>query len=422
VKNLRPLRLGGSKDNVFRKRRINRLIKKLVPVTLVVAILVSLAIFLTTLSGSSVVNYIFSGTSLRSTGGQVNVLLLGIAGGTHDGANLTDTIMVASYNLKTNQVYLISIPRDLWLPSFKAKANAIYEIGLAQNNGLGLSKTVMGNIVGIPIHYGLRVDFRGFVKAIDILGGLDVEVDRSFDDFNYPIEGKEDNLCGFTEQEKDFSAEEAKSLNIEPGKAKVLVGPDGKIATDSAQEDKGAKYFSCRYEHISFNKGLVHLDGETALKFVRSRHGTGNEGSDFARAKRQQKVLEAAKAKLLSFETLTNPEKIRELTATFGRSIDTDISVKDVVEFYKLFKKVDKIHNFVLDNSSKANLPNGRSSLLIQPPASDYGGAFVLISEDDDFSIVQGYVRKIVTGEITEYEQSSNPRIEDATASARPGN
>ncbi len=131
MKNLRPLRLGGSKDNVFRKRRINRLIKKLVPVTLVVAILVSLAIFLTTLSGSSVVNYIFSGTSLRSTGGQVNVLLLGIAGGTHDGANLTDTIMVASYNLKTNQVYLISIPRDLWLPSFKAKANAIYEIGLA---------------------------------------------------------------------------------------------------------------------------------------------------------------------------------------------------------------------------------------------------------------------------------------------------
>ncbi len=280
----------------------------------------------------------------------------------------------------------------------------------------------MGNIVGIPIHYGLRVDFRGFVKAIDILGGLDVEVDRSFDDFNYPIEGKEDNLCGFTEQEKDFSAEEAKNLNIEPGKAKVLVGPDGRLATDSAQEDQGAKYFSCRYEHISFNKGLVHLDGETALKFVRSRHGTIGEGSDFARAKRQQKVLEAAKAKLLSFETLTNPEKIRELTATFGRSIDTDISVKDVVEFYKLFKKVDKIHNFVLDNSPKANLPNGRSSLLIQPPASDYGGAFVLISEDDDFSIVQGYVRKIVTGEITEYEQSSNPRIEDATASARPGN
>lgn len=392
---IRPLNLKKSKKN--------HTFKKLFPFLLVVGILMLLSFFLITRSGTQTyVNYILSGTSLHSSGSRVNVLLLGIAGDTHDGANLTDTIMVASYNLKANQLYLISIPRDLWLPSFKSKANAVYEIGLSQNNGLGLSKTVMGNILGIPIHYALRLDFRGFTQAIDTLGGLDMTVDKTFDDYNYPIEGKEDDLCGYQEKEIDFSADQAKQLNIDPGKRKVFVALDGTIATDSAQEDQGAKYFTCRYEHLHFDKGPTHMDGAVALKFVRSRHGTNGEASDFARSKRQEKVLTVIKGKLLSFETFSSPAKISELIATFGRSIDTDISIKDTPEFYKLFRKADKIHSFVLDDS-----------LLIHPPVADYGGAYVLISQDDDFSIVSRYVRKILTGEITEYA---------ATAAARTSN
>ncbi|MBI2338364.1 LCP family protein, partial [Candidatus Daviesbacteria bacterium] len=173
MKYLRQLRLGKvRKDNPFKIKRAKNIFKKLVPLLLVVGILVSIAIFLITRSGtSSYVSYIFSGTGLKSTAGQVNVLLLGTAGGVHDGPNLTDTIMVASYNLKTNQVYLVSIPRDLWLPALQGKANAVYQIGLSQNNGLGLTKTVMGNILGLPIHYALRIDFKGFADAVDILGG-----------------------------------------------------------------------------------------------------------------------------------------------------------------------------------------------------------------------------------------------------------
>ncbi len=155
------------------------------------------------------------------------------------------------------------------------------------------------------------------------------------------------------------------------------------------------------------------MNGAIALKFVRSRHGTQGEGSDFARSKRQEKVLEAVRTKLLSFETLTNPGKISDLIKAFGKSIDTDISVKDTVEFYKLSKKIENTHTFVLDNSLKNGLPNNRTSLLVKPDPSNYGGAFVLISQDDDFSIIQGYVRKILSGEITDYE---------ATASARPSN
>ena len=420
---MKPLKLMRSeKDHPFKTRRVKRILKKLVPIVLVLAIFTALAIFLTSLSGSSVVNFILSGSNLKSSGSKVNVLLLGIAGGTHDGANLTDTIMVASYNLKTHQVYLISIPRDLWLPSLRAKANAVYEIGLSQNGGLGLTKTVVGNILGIPIHYGLRVDFRGFIKAVDTLGGIDIEVSKAFDDYNYPIEGRENDLCGYEEKEIVFGEEEANKLNITPGKRKVFVSPEGKIATDSAEEDKGTKYFACRFEHISFYQGLIHMDGEEALKFVRSRHGTNGQSSDFSRSKRQQQVLEAVRSKMLSFETLTSPQKISDLIKIFGKSIDTDISAQDALEFYKLSKKLDQTYSLVINDSPRQGLPNGRIALLVHPLPQDYGGAYVLISQDDDFSIIQGYVRKVLTGEIREDEQSSDPGKEEATASSRTGN
>ncbi len=409
MKQLRPLRIG--KDNSFKAKRVKRLVKKLVPIIIIIGILTSLAFFLTSLSGSSsVVNYIFSGTSLKSSSGRVNVLLLGIAGGIHDGSNLTDTIMVASYNLKINQVYLFSIPRDLWLPSLSSKANAVYQIGLSQNNGLGLSKVVMGNILGIPIHYVLRLDFRGFVQAIDAIDGVEVVVERSFDDYQYPIAGKEADLCGFEEKEVEFNEEEAKKLNIDPGKRKVLISPDGQIATDSAQEDQGIKYFSCRYEHISFEKGKMNMNGAITLMYVRSRHGTNGEGSDFSRSKRQQKVLEVVRSKILSLETLASPAKVADLVKALNKSIDSDISVKEAIEFYKLSKKMDKIYSFVLDDSTKDGLPGGRTSLLIHAPDQDYGGAYVLVSQDDDFSTVHEYINKVFLEDEKAYEASSSAR------------
>lgn len=392
-----------SEKNKPKLRRVKRILKKLAPFILVISLLTALAFFLTTLSGSdTIVRFNLLGKPIKSTDEQVNILLLGIAGGVHDGSSLTDTILVASYNLKTNQVYLFSIPRDLWLPELRSKANAVYQLGISQNNGLDFSKTIMGNVLGIPIHYALRVDFRGFVQGIDTLGGIEVMVARSFDDYLYPIQGAENDLCGFEGKEIEFSEEQAKELNIEKGKRKVFVSPDGKIATDSAQEDKGLEYFSCRYEHISFEKGQMQMNGAIALKYVRSRHGTYGEGSDFARSARQEKVLQAIREKVLSPKTLFDISKVTELIKTLGKSIDTDISGKDAFEFYKLSKKLEGIHMFTIDDS-----------ILIHPNPQDYGGAYVLISQDDDFSVIHKYVKKILEGQISEYE---------ATSSARPGN
>lgn len=374
--------------------------RKFLPFILIIGILFFIALFLAIKSPTdSVVKFIFSGGGLASDDRRVNVLLLGTSGDNHDGPNLTDTIMVASYNLDTHNLYLASIPRDLWLPEFKLKANAVYQKGLNQGNGLNFTQTVIGNIVGLPLHYSLRIDFSGFVKIIDALGGIEVEVAKAFDDYNYPIQGAENDLCGYTEKEIDFSPEEAKELNIESGKRKVFIAPDGKIATDSAQEDQGAKYFSCRYEHISFEKGAMHMNGAIALSFVRSRHGTNGESSDFARSKRQEAVIMAIRNKLLSVETLSNPQKISDLIKILGKSIDTNIGAKEAIEFYKLSKQLNKTKTLVIDDS-----------ILFHPNPADYGGAYVLVSQDDDFSIISSHVRKLVTGGLDD----------ESSASARP--
>ncbi len=83
------------------------------------------------------------------------------------------------------------------------------------------------------------------------------------------------------------------------------------------------------------------------------------------------------------------------------------------MEFYGLTKKMDQTVTLSLDDSKRTGLSNNRTSLLIHPNSADYGGAFVLISQDDDFSTIQTYVRKVLTEEI---------KLDDASSSARSGN
>lgn len=365
--------------------------KKFEKVLVIVSLLVGLTVLWSLLtSTSSVFQFVFSNEGFKSTDNRVNILFLGLAGGTHAGAELTDSIIVASYNLKTHQVLLISIPRDLWLSAINAKVNALYEIGFkSQNggNGLKFAEDKIDDILGIPIHYGIRLDFNGFSKAIDSVGGVDIDVPKAFDDYNYPIEGKEEDPCGLVEKEVDLSQDQiqalnASGLNLKPGKNEVLVDPlyPEKIATSSAD-------FACRFEHVNFEKGIIHMDGITSLKFVRSRQGTNGEGSDFARSRRQQLVIQAFRNKALSIQTLTNPQKISELLKTFGQSIETDIPLERSLDFYKLIKNVDGVRSLVL-----GDLGNGRS-ILVNPPPAEYGGAYVLIPPDNNFSSLKEFLK-----------------------------
>jgi LCP family protein required for cell wall assembly len=311
--------------------------------------------------------------ALKKTQDRVNILLLGIGGGTHEGPNLTDTIIFASIDPKMQQITLVSIPRDLWIPELQAKINTAYAIGKEKrkDGGLTLAKAVVKNVLGQPIDYAIRIDFNGFVKAIDMLGGLEINVDRVLDDYAYPIAGKEDDTCGHTE-------EDIADLSMQ-------------IATQSATEFEA---FPCRFEHIYFAVGQQHMDGQTALKFVRSRHALGIEGSDFARSKRQEKVISAFKDKVFSVGTILNPVKLVSLYEIFKDSIDTDIRQEEYDDFIKLAQKMKeaKIVSVALDFGDPKSK---REGLLVNPPMSnEFKGQWVIIPKEGNgnYQRIQQYV------------------------------
>lgn len=357
-------------------------------------------------SENGVVGFSFPGKPTdEMKDGRITILLLGNAGGTHDGATLTDSIIVATYDPDTKRAVLISVPRDLWIDDIDQKVNAVYQTGLKQGNGLGFAKQEIGKIVGVPIDYAARLDFGGFVKAIDLVGGVDVDVPKTFDDYNYPIEGKEDDLCGNTDQEVDLSPEQAAALKVEPGKRRVLITPSGNVASSAAD-------FACRYDHIHFDKGVTHLNGSQALVLVRSRMGTNGEGSDFARSLRQQRVIEAFRTKVLSLETLANPQKVLGLIDTFGKSFETDVPTGKFLDFYNKLKSVKQTDSIVL-----GQLNNGKS-LFINPPVGKYG-AWVLIPPDNDFSGVIDLVKQALEGSSSAILSNPSPSASTVSTTSK---
>lgn len=253
----------------------------------------------------------------------INVLLLGFGGPGHDGGNLSDSIILVSINTKTKGVALISIPRDLWIAlpvdydnERNYKINAAFAIGMDElefpnkrpefrgNNGGGaLAKYAVSKVVGFPVDYYLAVNFKAFVEAIDLVGGIEVNVPQAFDDYFYPIKGKENDLCGKSPEE--------------------VVALHGKYSGFQLE-----KQFTCRYEHLRFEKGPQEMDGKTALKFVRSRHSE-TYGGDFARSERQHAVMIGFLNKLISLDAVKQSNPLfNKLTEMVKTDIDKDLIVR----------------------------------------------------------------------------------------------
>ena len=139
------------------------------------------------------------------------------------------------------------------------------------------------------------------------------------------------------------------------------------------------------------------MDGKTALKYARSRHGDNGESSDFARSKRQQNLIMAVKNKALSLETLINPAKLKELYDQYVSNVETDIDLKALQNFYQLSQKLDfeKVISVVIDDSTDGN----EGGLLYHPnDATLYGGHWVLIPQSGDYSQIHAYVQKYLFG------------------------
>jgi len=267
--------------------------------------------------------------------GRINFLLLGIGVEGHMGADLTDTIMVASFDLKEGNVSLISIPRDLYIkvPDIGyEKINAVYTSGNQEGypgGGGALMKKTIGDILGLPIHYYVVIDFDGFKEIVNILGGIDIKVEKDIYDYEYP-------------------------------------SPD----------ERGVSPFILK-------KGDYHMDGDLALKYARSRKST----SDFDRARRQQQVLLAIKEKAFEKKIITNPKKVYEIFSALEKNIKTDLQLPEIAHGVELAQKfqLKNINNLVLDDSADGFLY-----------ADNVNGAYVLKPYNNSFAQIQKYVNYFV--------------------------
>jgi LCP family protein required for cell wall assembly len=278
--------------------------------------------------------------------GRVNVLLLGMGGKGHDGPYLTDTIMLASLDVKNKKIALLSIPRDLSIPIENSvdwikinNINAFAEAKESGSGGMAISQAI-SDILEIPIDYYIRADFEGFTNIINKVGGIDVYVENTLNDYTYPIDGREEN-------------------------------PD---------------YYS-RFEHLHVEKGWQKMDGELALKFARSRHAAGIEGSDFARARRQQAIMQATKDKLLKSGTVLNPITIAGILGELNEHFDTNLQVWEMIKFWSILKDIKRegLIAKVLDNSA--------DGLLYQ--TINTKGAYVLLPKNGDFTEIKYLAQNI---------------------------
>jgi LCP family protein required for cell wall assembly len=219
-------------------------------------------------------------------GERISVLLVGFGGPGHDGGYLTDSLEVMSFDPKADTVTLISIPRDLFImiPYYQGRGGYWGRINEAYTAGMGnvdrndthvpyekheaggqLAMKAVAQVLGIPIDYWISMDFVGFKQFINAIGGVDVNVEKAFTDYEYPN-------------------------------------------NDDATVDPS-------YRTVHFDAGLQHLDGDRAIEFARSRH-SAEEGDDFSRSRRQQLLMLAVKDKLFRVETI--PKLLSLLDALEG--------------------------------------------------------------------------------------------------------
>jgi len=252
---------------------------------------------------------------------RVNILILGLDQREGEpGPWRTDTMMVLTVDPENKTAGLLSIPRDLWvhIPAYDKwdRINTAHfwgELNKYPGGGPALAMKTVYEFLGEPIHYYIRVNFSGFVRAIDLIGGVDVYVEEDIYDPKYP-----DNNYG--------------------------------------------------YEPLYIPAGQHHFDGEMALKYVRTRHGS----SDFDRLRRQQQVIMAARDRVMRLDLLPKLlPKLPQLMRELSDAVQTDLQLDELMRLAKLAGEIepDHIQMAVIDSSMTmpVKTPEGWDVLLPIP-------------------------------------------------------
>lgn len=312
-------------------------------------------------------------------------VLVGYGGAGHDGSSLTDSILIARVLLEQKRVILLSVPRDLWVSvstesdgEKSMKINAVYVL-----HGPEVFKQTLGDVTGWKIDRYFGLDFRGFTQAIDSLGGVELTVDRAFNDYEYPITGRERMVC---EEEKDETG--AVTATPDPVPEDGILSVADEIAAgllDRETLPENVKNYPCRYEHLKFEAGPQTLTGTQALKYARSRH-SAEDGNDFNRARRQQNLIVALGTQVIRTNSIT---KIPSLFSTLRGNTATDFSALEIAEW---LAKAAELRQYPISSlllSDKNYLKQGYSSdrqFVLQPLAGQF-----------EWSAIRGWL-KGVTG------------------------
>jgi len=292
-----------------------------------------------------------------------NIVLLGDGGYIREGGGLIDTIMVASIDYEKNAVSMISVPRDYYVGKNinlgldrYGKINQIYNNynDLTEPERFEKIKLAVGELVDLDIQYYMRIDFDGFVEIVDSLGGISINVPKAINDPTYPNK------------------------------------------TDTG------------YSPFKIQAGLQDLDGETALKYARSRHTS----SDFDRAARQQLILEAIRQKALSAGVLTDLDTLSNLYNAIQDNFDTDLSIREMASLGSFAEQLDRSH---IVRKQLNNNPLGDGGFLYDGAIAVYGSA-VLVPYGDNLDLIHQYT-DLVFNHREIYYETAKIEILNATKS-----
>ncbi|MFA6160110.1 MAG: LCP family protein [Parcubacteria group bacterium] len=277
--------------------------------------------------------------------GRINVLILGMRGENIPGGGLlADTIIVASINPKENKASMISIPRDLYVnnPAWanKTKINAVYAAGEENGKKQGLEdmKKVAEEVTGLPVHYSASINFAGFKQIIDAIGGIEITLDKPFQE---PVQFNEAHVC------------DSQVFTVPTGKFEIKKNKTGRVVAEYPLCTNPVKECGGNF---TLPAGKQTLNGDKALCYVRSRATS----SDFERAKRQQIVIQLVKDKMLSVGTLADFSKGNALLNALGNNVRTDMEIWEMQRFYDIYKGLNnlQIYQRVLENSEEGFLYN----------------------------------------------------------------
>jgi len=278
---------------------------------------------------------VFLGSSDTETEEEKNntyILITGRWGGTHDAPNLTDTIILAGINFEEETLSMLSIPRDLWVnypdSTLSGKINRIYETYVPDSPELAIEKlkTKVTEITGKEIDYYINLDFQGFIQVVDALWGVEITLEENFVDTAYPT-------------------------------------------------------VTWWYRTFILRKWTWTLDGEVALMYARSRHST----SDFDRSLRQQEIIWSLREKVSSLWYLRDSKKIIELYNIFSDSVDTDMSVSEMISLWLDFRGMESLStkSFNLNDTCYIWSDSCIAGWLLYVPLRDFFyGASVLLPRD----------------------------------------